>query len=100
MFGGMPGYTIWDINKNFFFKAKYAVENIGQHPVSLVVLLILGAYLCLIFLALSPWLSIVGAILYGLATHFFVLIDAGHITKVLALAYLPPLIRLNLLYIQ
>jgi len=92
MFGGMPAYTIWGSNNNVFIKAKQVVENIGQHPASLLILIILASYLCLILFGISPWISIFGAISYGFASHYFILLSAGHITKLWSLAYLPPLI--------
>lgn len=92
MFGGMPTVTIWLKFKTNIAKLFRKVEKAGIYPATLFIILIMGAYLCLILFGVNPWLSILGSLTYALATHFFILADVGHITKLWALAYTPPLI--------
>lgn len=53
---------------------------------------LLGFYIFMICIGSSVWLAIFGAIAYGLASFNLISIDAGHVTKAYAMAYLPPLI--------
>lgn len=92
MFGGMPTVTIWLKFKTNIAKLFRKVEKAGIYPATLFIILIMGAYLCLILFGVNPWLSIPGSLTFALATHFFILTDVGHITKLWALAYTPPLI--------
>ena len=39
-----------------------------------------------------PWLSVLGAIVWAFSSYFFIIIAAGHIWKVLTLAFIPPTI--------
>jgi len=50
----------------------------------------LGFYILLISLRVNPWLSIAGAIAYAFSTYFVIIIGAGHLWKVNALAFIPP----------
>jgi len=92
MFGGMPTVTFWAKSKGNIAKTFHKIERIGVYPASYLTILILGSFLCLILFGVNPWISILGALLYAFASHNFILIWAGHITKLWALAYLPPLI--------
>ena len=43
----------------------------------------------LLMMKVRRWPSVVGALGYGLSTYFFLIISAGHITKMWALVYAP-----------
>lgn len=92
MFGGMPTITFAAKFKGNVITSFRKIEKLGAYPATFLIILILGAYLCLILFGVSPWLSLIGALLFSFASHFFILAGAGHITKLWALAYLPPLI--------
>ncbi|NTV79583.1 MAG: hypothetical protein HGA25_10745, partial [Clostridiales bacterium] len=46
----------------------------------------------LIIFGVNPWLSIAGALAYGLSSFFFQILGAGHNTQAIALAYMAPMI--------
>ena len=92
MFGGMPTVTFWGSYKENITQTIRKIETIGAYPATLIIISFLGSFLCLILFGVNPWVSIFGALLYSFASHNFILIGAGHITKLWALAYLPPLI--------
>ncbi|MBN2807635.1 MAG: YfhO family protein [Prolixibacteraceae bacterium] len=92
MFGGMPTITFAAKFKGNVITSLRKIEKLGAYPATFLIILILGAYLCLILFGISPWLSLFGALLFSFASYFFILAGAGHITKLWALAYLPPLI--------
>ncbi len=95
MFGGMPTFQIGG--------GKYptpAVDipygKITRLGFTGVVALILGYFIGFFILLrafkINEWLSIVGAIAMTMSSYFFVIIAAGHNAKVVALAFLAPVI--------
>jgi Bacterial membrane protein YfhO len=59
-------------------------------PLGLLFAAMLGMYILLISFRTDWRLSIAGAILYGLSTTHMILMEAGHVNKMLVLAFLPP----------
>ncbi len=53
---------------------------------------LLGFYILLRAFDFRWYLAMLGAIVWAFSSYFFIIIAAGHIWKVMALAYLPPLI--------
>jgi hypothetical protein len=103
VFSGMPAYLISTkyngnkikiIHKIFTFGIK-SDENFIPHklyPAILVFLYLLGFLIALWLFGVDPWLSIAGAVAYAFSSYFFIIIAAGHFTKVIALGYMPPII--------
>ena len=93
MFGGMPAYLI-----NVSFPTKIAkVHKIlnmfdEKRPASFLFLYLFGFYIALLIFKVDPWLSIIGSVAYAFSSYFFIIIDAGHIAKVISLGYMPPII--------
>jgi hypothetical protein len=93
MFGGMPAYQISVVYannlvqniQNFFYK-------IFPAPVVLILMSMVGFYFLLITMKVDPWLSIAGAIAYGLSSFFVIVIQAGHNTEGLAISYMAPVL--------
>ena len=90
MFGGMPAYLITVQYPAMIIKhgVNKVVNFIGQ-PISFIVLAMLGFWVMLLMTGVNPWIGIVPSLAYGLSTYFFIIIGAGHITKMWALAYAP-----------
>ncbi len=93
MFGGMPGYQIGVShtgNKIGF------IERIGRlffkAPIGVFNTLMIGTYLLFILLGINPWLSIVGAIAFGLSSNHFILWEAGHTNKIRTIALFAPVV--------
>ena len=53
---------------------------------------LLGFYILLRAFDFRQYLAMLGAIVWAFSSYFFIIIAAGHIWKVMALAYLPPMI--------
>jgi len=93
MFGGMPAYQITVKYKSAFMgHFKKLMELHTPSPVKYLFLYMIGFYILLISLRVNPWLSIAGAIAYAFSTYFIIIIGAGHIWKVNALAFIPPIL--------
>ena len=91
MFGGMPSYHInVDYQAKDMYTFKQMMELYTPDPVKFLILYMLGFYILLISLRVNPWLSIAGAIAYAFSTYFVIIIGAGHLWKVNALAFIPP----------
>lgn len=94
LFGGMPTYQIapsYDSTKTMTF-----VEN-AYHLwlpdyVWYVFASMLGFYILLRAFDFKQWMAALGAIVWAFSSYFFIIIAAGHIWKVMTLAYIPPTI--------
>jgi len=92
MFGGMPAnYAYMPATVNIF---RYISIVIGLDlpftHLKIVFLYLLGFYIFLIALGCKPWLSIIGAVAYAFASYNFIIIEAGHVNKGLAMALMAP----------
>lgn len=90
MFGGMPSYLISVVypNKINDFIAK--ALNLGNaKPASHLFLYLIGFYITLLAFGVSQRVSIIGAIAFAFSTYFLIIIEAGHVTKAIAIGYMP-----------
>jgi len=93
MFGGMPTYLVTHTAENNQLKYLHWVMNLFSFkPVNLVFLYLLGFYLALLAFRINPWLALGGSIAYAFSSYFFIIIEPGHITKAIALGYMPAVI--------
>ncbi len=88
VFSGMPGYMI-DFNYPYIFVYKAVMAVIGLLPntASVVFMVMLGAYLLLVVLGCNAWVSALGAVAYGFGTFGIVSLEAGHVSKLYAMAF-------------
>ena len=90
MFGGMPAYLI-----NVKYPAQAVKNSIGavvkimDTPASFVFFAMTAFWLMMLIFGVSPWVGLVVALAYGLSTYFFLIIGAGHVTKMWALVWAP-----------
>ena len=92
MFGGMPSYLISVQFRTNMLKLADRIIQLGARPASYIFATLIGFYILLLVLGVSPWLSIVGAFAYGLSSYFFIIIGAGHNAKIHAICYVAPMI--------
>lgn len=94
MFGGMPAnYTFLPPVFNLFAEIgrAFLLWNIFPNA-NLVFLYLLGFYIFLISIGCKPWLSVIGAVAYAFATYNILIIEAGHVNKVLVMTTMAPII--------
>ena len=92
MFGGMPAYLIdFPYEGRLVKDAAKPLWFLGE-PASYLFLAMLGFFFMLLCFRVNPWLSMIGGIAYGLSTYFVIIIGAGHLTKMIALCYAPPMV--------
>lgn len=94
LFGGMPTFQIRPTYSNSPYLSWVSkIYSLGfPSPVSWLFILMLGFFLLLLAFKVRWYLAVLGAIGYAFSTYFIILIGAGHIWKLLTLAYVPPTI--------
>jgi len=93
MFGGMPAYLTEALYKhNYMSPIRDAMSLWLGKPSCFIFFYLIGFYIALLAFRVNPWLSIVGAISFAFSSYFFVIIDAGHITKAFAIGFMAPVI--------
>ncbi|MGN1353362.1 MAG: YfhO family protein [Alloprevotella sp.] len=94
MFSGMPTYQIapsYDATDALGQISR--IYGLGQTGVVLYVLAyLLGFYIMMRAFNFKPYLAALGAVVWAFSSYFFIIIAAGHIWKVMTLAYIPPTI--------
>lgn len=92
LFSGMPLFQVaYQVKANLL---RVFLDTYKLFPKSmwLCLMLMLGFYISLSILGYSPELGVIGSIAFSLSTWFLLSIEAGHATKLLAIAFIPPLI--------
>ncbi len=94
LFGGMPTYqtapsyhstdTLSQVGNAYHL---WLPENVWY-----VFVYLLGFYILLRAFDFRWYMATLGAVVWAFSSYFFIIIAAGHIWKVIALAYLPPMI--------
>lgn len=94
LFSGMPTYQLSPsygssqlLGKATFF---YGLGTTGA--VLYVFLYLLGFYILMRAFNFKVWMSALGAVIWAFSSYFFIIIAAGHIWKVMTLAFIPPTI--------
>ena len=93
-FSGMPTYQIAPGYKSSdvldVIRNTYSLGTTGV--LCFVFLYLLGFYILMRAFNFKVWLSALGAIVWAFSSYFFIIIAAGHIWKVMTLAFIPPTI--------
>ncbi len=93
MFSGMPAYLISNVIHENIFAYIFRISTLGlPDPAQLIFLYLIGFYILLCVLKFDQRLAIVGAIAYAFSSYFFIIIQAGHVTKAMALAFAPVMV--------
>ena len=94
IFSGMPTYQLSPSYKSQdMLKGAEKVYQLGL-PVCVVYVFVylLGFYILLRAFNIRQYLAVLGSIIWAFSSYFFIIIAAGHMWKVMALAYMPPMI--------
>lgn len=92
-FGGMPAEQI-GLEKpgNLFSSISRAYFKVLPQPMGLIFLHILSFLIFARLLRLNPWIGLLGAVIFGFASYELIVIQAGHVIKSAAAAFLPALL--------
>lgn len=99
LFGGMPMYqispsypssaVIGSVQKVYQLRAPF---DLLPGDTYLVFMLLIGFYILMRAWGAKPLLSVLGAVMWAFSSYFLILIEAGHIWKLLTLCHIPPTI--------
>ena len=93
MFGGMPTTQTTLIHPgNFLGRAIMNFINWMPSPAGMVLLHLLGFYIMLLCFRVNKWIALIGAIGFAFASYEIIILQAGHNSKSLAVAFIPPVI--------
>lgn len=92
MFAGMPTYQICMKDDSSIISLADDALRILPGPTYRVFLYLVGFYILLIALGLSPYFAIAGSIAFAFGSYNLIIIVAGHNTKAVAIAYMAPII--------
>ncbi len=93
MFGGMPAYQISvAYPSNWAKKALKAMNQLLPRPVNYLFFMLAGAYFMFLMMGVGWRYALAGSIAFGLASYTLIIIEAGHNSKVHAMAYMAPVI--------
>lgn len=94
IFGGMPTYQMapsYDSTNTLGFIQQVYHLFLPTY-VWYVFVMLLGFYILLRAFDFKVWMASLGAVLWAFSSYFFIIIAAGHIWKLMTLAYIPPTI--------
>ena len=90
MFSGMPAYLINISWSGDLIKHVQKIITLNFPSAAQVTILgFLSCYFMLLIFKVRPWLAFIGAIAFSFNTFNIISIEAGHIWKVRAIAYMP-----------
>ena len=92
LFGGMPTFQISPTYQGttMLRPAQALYRLYFPQTVSWIFLLLMGFFLLMLSFKVKWYYAILGAIGYAFSSYFFILMGAGHIWKLMVLAYIPP----------
>lgn len=94
LFSGMPTYQTAPSyqSASYLSKVRSLYSLYLPAPVGYIFIMMLGFYILLMVFGARTDVAILGSIGYAFSSYFFILIEAGHIWKLVTLAYIPPTI--------
>ncbi len=93
MFGGMPAFQIsvqWAHNIADFFHDVMTLWL--PRPADMIFLYFAGFFIFLLILKINPWIALAGAVGFAFSSYHFIIIEAGHNSKAVAIGYMAPVL--------
>ncbi len=93
VFGGMPSNMIWGSYPNSLVSrlGSFIYASIPA-PVSVIFLLMVGFFVFMVSMRKSLWVAVIASVAYAFGTYNLLYTEAGHLSKILALAYAPAIV--------
>lgn len=93
MFGGMPTMQISTIySGNLFAMINIYFFTVLAPPLGVVLLYMLCFYIAMNLIGMNKWISIFGAIAFAFLSYNIIILQAGHNSKAVAVAYMLPVV--------
>ncbi|MFA7401802.1 MAG: hypothetical protein WCZ21_04655, partial [Bacteroidales bacterium] len=92
MFSGMPTITIYgEPTFNIFGYCSNVLRGgLPLFHAGMLFAYLLGFYIFMLCIGANAWMALLGAVVYAFASYNIIIIEAGHVTKGYAMAYLAP----------
>ena len=91
MFGGMPAFQIsvqWANNIADFFHDVMTLWL--PRPADMIFLYFAGFFIFMLLLKVNPWIALAGSVAFALSSYHFIILEAGHNSKAVAIGYMAP----------
>ncbi|WP_103326690.1 YfhO family protein [Bacteroidetes bacterium endosymbiont of Geopemphigus sp.] len=92
IFGGMPTYQYGAQYPHYWISQLSDALLFLPHPVGRLFLLFAGFFLLIYLLKKDNKAAMAGAFFFAFSSYYFQIIAAGHNAKILAIAYIPPVV--------
>ncbi len=93
LFGGMPSTQISVMYPgNYIKQISNFYSRSFPGPMGIVIMHLIGFYILALFLRINPLIGVIGAIAFSFASYEIVIIQAGHLTKAMATAFMAPVL--------
>ena len=93
MFCGMPDYLISSVFKHNYMSTIRDTYGLWLgRPADFIFFYLIGFYIALLLFGVSPLIAIVGSFAFAFSSYFFIIIEAGHVTKALAIGFMAPIV--------
>ncbi|MDX1478944.1 MAG: YfhO family protein [Saprospiraceae bacterium] len=93
IFSGMPTYQIRSGKGANQVKIAEKMSHLFfSRPIGFFIGAMVGVYILLLVLGVSPWIAMIGAVGFALSTNNIVLFEAGHTSKLRAIFWVAPAI--------
>jgi hypothetical protein len=89
MFSGMPSSVVHNPPSPYNIDSFLKWIGGNTHPLPFYWILLIGSYLFFVIQGIRPFSSALGSILIGFTTYMPIIIEAGHISKFIAFAFIP-----------
>ncbi|MDD2424815.1 MAG: YfhO family protein [Bacteroidales bacterium] len=89
MFSGMPATTISVKYQGDYTDYLYNLLFLGERPPSYLILTLVGAFLMFLAFGVNVWLAAIGAVAVAFCSYNFQIIQVGHNSKMVAIAFMP-----------
>ncbi len=91
MFGGMPAFQISVRWANNIANCLHDIMTLWlPRPADMIFLYFAGFFIFLLMLRFNPWIALAGAIGFALSSYHFIILEAGHNSKAVAIGYMAP----------
>ncbi len=89
MFSGMPATTISVIYDGDYTDSIYKLLFLGERPASYLLISLVGGFILFLAFGVNFWLAFMGAIAISFCSYNMQIIQVGHNTKMVAIAFMP-----------
>ncbi|MBQ0005997.1 MAG: hypothetical protein KBS57_01145 [Alistipes sp.] len=89
MFSGMPANTIYGVDSGNFISPLRKLLIFWVKPVNFLIVSLIGGFLLMLAFGAGIWLSALGAIAITFCSYNMQIIQVGHETKMMAIAFMP-----------